>query len=437
MALEEKMSEAVEKEYDSTFDGQEKVDNLLAISSDKFTLERKTVGVREIGLSEPVKKGRTDTIIGLTQTIAELGVLTPIHVMTVEQYDEKDPDSYKYTMLDGTRRLFGAIKSGQKEIEAVIWDFKDKDVGRNLALPLGLMINRHERRRWKEVWELYQILELQFNITPGTLEFLLQLEAGDAMKLKDCMLCDYDEVKEMLINGTKSLEQAYKQLQKLRKEENKLAKEEETGLAKNIEGADEVVTQEEAPKLSDDEVSSILELEGSISDEEIDSMSFEDLDKSEEVRGIEHQKVGERHPTDPAIRQATFRRDDFKCRCCGTGDEFFLPTLVYHHLIPVHCSGADTVENGLTLCDACHNALHNTERGDVVMSKEMFEKYDETQQKRIKLIMKYANIAIKANQLSGKKREQVKKESKIQHRMPNATTKETQAMYNASKQTEV
>ena len=48
------------------------------------------------------------------------------------------------------------------------------------------------------------------------------------MKLKDVMLCDYDEPYAMLLNNEKDLEACYKLLQKLRKEEDQLAKEDAT-----------------------------------------------------------------------------------------------------------------------------------------------------------------------------------------------------------------
>lgn len=106
--------------------------------------------------------------------------------------------------------MFAALKNGQTEIDAIVWDFKDKDQGNDLALYLGLLLNRTQRRNWGEIWHLYQVLELQSSITLGTLEYLLQLESGDAIKLKDVMLCDYDEVKQALLSGEKNLDGAYK-----------------------------------------------------------------------------------------------------------------------------------------------------------------------------------------------------------------------------------
>ena len=78
--------------------------------------------------------GRHDTSTGLTTTIKDLGVVTPIHVMTTEEStmnSEDDEESgetgYKYMLLDGVRRLIGALRNGHKEVDAVIWDFEDKE----------------------------------------------------------------------------------------------------------------------------------------------------------------------------------------------------------------------------------------------------------------------------------------------------------------------
>lgn len=425
----------LEVEYDEVFDGEDKSLNMLRITSDKFTRTKETVKIKEIALSEAIKKGRFDTMIGLTKSIGELGVVTPIHVMTMEQYDEEEEGDFKYMLIDGLRRTFGALKNGNEEIDAVVWDFKDKDLGRQVALALSLLVNRAQKRTWKEVWDLYQILELQSSVTPGTLEYLLQLEPGDAMRLKDCMLCDYSEVKEMVLGGEKSLSQCYNQLQKLRKEENALAKEELTGIADTVDGAGEIASEEgDSRALSDDEVRDLLEMGSGVSDLSDADLDIGDLDMSADVRGVDTQKVGERHPIDPAIRQSTFQRDGFECRCCETGGVAFLGTLIYHHLIPVSCSGPDTVDNGLTLCDSCHQILHIYQQGKLAMSKDQFEGYTKTEQRRIRLIMKYGNIAIEAGKRKGMSKEDVREANKssLRHRMPGENLGETKAGFATS-----
>ncbi len=418
---------SLEKEYDAIFDGDEKSSALLKLTSNAFTRTFQRIKINQIGLTDPIKKGRAKTMIGLTSTIKDIGVVTPIHVMTVSE--EAADDDYRYILLSGLRRMYGALRNGQEEIDAFVWDFHDKDQGTDLALVLSLLLNRVQKRTWGEIWDLYKALELQSSITPNTLEYLLQLESGEAMKLKDVMLCDYAEVKEALINNEKTLDGAYKMLQKLRKEEDQLAKEDVTGVSDTVEGAEELAADNvgESGQLSDQDVVELLEMADS-AESDVGEDDFSSLNNSS--FGDEHQKVGERHPVDPAIRQGTFQRDKFRCRCCGTGGVAFLGTLVYHHIIPVSAHGADSIDNGLTLCDSDHQILHCCERagGKIQMTKEQFEEYSQEDQERIKKILKYAKIAVEAHKRAGNSKEKIVKESCIsgRHRMPGETLKETQ-----------
>lgn len=422
---EEIAGSSLQAEYDATFSGEEKLSNLLKITSDSYTRKFEKIRLDQIGFTDPVKKSRAETMTGLTSIVKDLGVLDPIDVMTVEDPD----DDYKYVLISGLRRVFAALKNGQTEIDAIVWDFKDKDQGNDLALYLGLLLNRTQKRNWGEIWHLYQVLELQSAITPGTLEYLLQLESGDAMKLKDVMLCDYDEVKQALLSGEKNLDGAYKLLAKLRKEEDKLTKEDETGVSDTVEGAEEIASDNvgEHGQLSDQDVMELLEMVDGV-DEDVTDEDFDEVNKgSFEEEG---QKVGERHPVDPAIRQGTFQRDNFRCRCCGTGGVAFLGTLVYHHAIPVSARGKDSVANGLTLCDSCHQVLHCAEKagGKIPMTKEQFEEYSEAEQLRIKRILKFAKVAVEAHKRVGNSRDKIVKEATAsgRHRMPGETLKETQ-----------
>ena len=267
------MTEELRKEYDEAFSDEERTLNLLGIKKDAYTRRIHTINVDGVAASEPTKLGRQRTVPGLTESVSEFGVCTPVHVMTTENYGksdeiEDDEPLIEYILIDGLRRLWAAHRNSIKTVEAVVWDFKDKDKGREVALPLGLMLNRHQKRSWSEVWDLYQILEMQSSITPNTLEFLLCLEPGDAMKLKDIMLSEYPEAKDALLEEQKSLEQCYKLLQKLRKEEDRLAKDDATGL--DVESAEGIADDESRLQLSDEDVRNLLDMNGGagISDDE-------------------------------------------------------------------------------------------------------------------------------------------------------------------------
>lgn len=439
----QQMSESLQKEYDANFSDEERIMNMLKVTSDMYTRTRKVINLKEVCISEPLKLGREQTMVGLTKSVKEMGVLTPIHVMTMEQVEDEDdfddePDdmrNYKYILLDGLRRVFGALKNQVFEVDAIVWDFPDKEKGRQIALPLSLLLNRTQRRKWSEIWELFQILEMQSSVTPGTLEYLLQLEPGDAMKLKDCMLCDYEEVKECLLNNEKTLEQAYKLLQKLRKEENMLEKEESMGIS-NVEEAQEIVGDASEGKegLSEQDVRELLEM--SDSDIDVDDEDFGALNQGED----HHQKVGEREPLDPALRQAVLSRDKFRCQICGVGGPAFLSVLAVHHKISVAAGGADALNNLVTLCLTDHIMVHVAERngGKLQITKEEYDNSKPEEQRRFKEILKLSKVIVEANKRKGFTREQIFENTKsvMKHPMPGAGLAENRKAYVESKKEE-
>jgi 5-methylcytosine-specific restriction protein A len=424
-------------DYGETKDGtEERALNLLSLTSDKFSLSTEVIKIGEIGLSEPTKRGRQKTMIGLTQSVKDMGILTPIHVMKVAEEDATE--DYKYVLIDGLRRMFGAIKNGMTEICATVWDFEDKEKGMELLLPLSLMLNRQQKRQWSEVWDLYRILELQSAITPGTLEFLLQLEAGDAMHLKDVMLCDYSEVKEALLSGEKNLDACYKMLQKMRKDEDQLGKDDATGFGDTVDGAEEVAgdVTDGSEQLTDQDVLELLEMADNLDDDsEVSSDDFSDM-STPDSDFVDQQKVGERHPLDPALRQAVLARDDFTCRCCGMRMiGVRLGLIAVHHILPVHVGGKDSMNNLTTLCLSCHNTLHCLERngGTIMMSEQNYNELFPSEKSSLKRALKLARIAIEADKRRGMSKEQIANVTRdvLRHPMPGVNLKENQAIYTA------
>lgn len=426
---ESERNDALDREYDSSFSGDERITNMLKLTSDAFTREYRTIKISEIGITDPVKQGRKSTLTGLSGTVKEMGVLQPIHVMTVEQ--EVEDDDYKYILLDGLRRIFAAKRNGNEEIDAIVWDFKDKDYGIDNALTISCLLNNNKRKKWEEIWNLYQVLEMQKSVSPGTIETLLQLEAGDAMKLKDVMLSDYPEVKGALIDGSKDLEACYKMLTKLRKEEDSLAKEDETGISDMVEDTEEMVDQsKEKPMLSEQDTKELLDLADNLEDlDNVEDDDFDDLNKGEDERQV----VGDRHPLDAALKSAVLSRDNFRCKCCGFGGPAALGVLAVHHVIPVHCSGKDELGNLTTLCLNHHILLHIAERngGKLQMTREEFESYSEEEQTALKKCLKLAKVAVEADKRRNMSLDDVKKATSdsIKHPMPGTDLKENTKVY--------
>lgn len=430
---ESEKKESLDREYDAVFSGEERITNMLKLTSDVFTREYRTIKISEIGITDPVKQGRKQTLTGLSGTVKEMGVLQPIHVMTVEK--EVEDDDYKYILLDGLRRIFAAKRNGSDDIDAIVWDFKDKDYGIDNALTISCLLNNNKRRRWDEVWNLYQVLELQKSVSPGTIETLLQLEAGQAMKLKDVMLSDYDDVKLALIDGSKDLESCYKMLTKLRKEEDSLAKEDETGISDLVEDTEEMTNQDkEKPMLSEEDTKELLDLADNLEDlDNVEDDDFDDLNKGEDER----QEVGDRHPLDPALKSAVLARDDFKCKCCGFGGPAALGILAVHHKIPVHSSGKDELGNLITLCLNHHILLHVAERngGKLQMTREEFDTYSEEEQTALKKCLKLAKVAVEADKRRNMSLEDVKKATSdsIKHPMPGTGLADMEKAYKEAK----
>lgn len=429
------MEEKLQVEYDSTFDEEDRMCHLLRISSDSFKRENRTIRLKEVGLSAPIKMGRQKTMIGLSKSVAELGVVKPIDVILVN--DSPDEDEYRYLLLDGLRRMYGALRNSMQEIDAIVWVFDDLETAKEIALPLSLYLNKTQKHQWSEIWDLYQVLEeTVVGITPANLESLLQLEAGEAMKLKDVMLSGYPDVTEALLNGDKTLDASYKMLQKLRKEENALEKEDQMGISDISEDAGQIANSDTRERLSDQDVMELLEMADNLSDLSVSEDDFDALNKADNAY-IDQQKVGERHPLDPALKSAVLNRDGFRCKCCGFGGPAALGVLAVHHKLPVHVGGLDTMENLVTLCLNHHILLHVAERngGKLQMTREDFLSYSPEEQEALKKTLKLAKIAVEANKRRGLSKEQVEEATRdsIRHPMPGAGLSENRTAYNSAK----
>lgn len=425
------------REYEDSFDNEEKIVNSLKLDSDSFSITVSVVNFEDLSFSNPLRNARKETYLGLTKSIEELGILTPIHVMVTESYADwledheegEEFEGFKYVLIDGFRRIYGGTKNGLKRCNAVIWDFKDKELGNRLLTPLSLILNRSQKHSWREIWGLYQILEMQSAFTPSTLEYLLQLDLGDAMRLKDIMLCDYQDVIDELLSGKKTLIQCYNMLQKYRKDEDQILNDDRKGISDVEDGEEIVIDQEEGKVLSDQEVHEILEMDDNFAGE----LSEDDFN---ELAGVnvepDRQQVGDRHPLDPKLRAAVLSRDEYCCQASGLGKELpielALSILQVHHLIPVHCGGMDTIDNLITLDLSSHTLVHVIERNDgkLGMSKEEFDKLPDDRKEYLKRVMQIARYAVEANRRLGRSRKDVKKDAdeSTRFKMPGVVQKE-------------
>lgn len=427
---EEEFQEQEYSEDSSSFeesineDSDEALVSEIQIDKGSFVITMATVSVSDIVIPTPIKDSRKETYLGLSRSVEELGVLVPIQIMILEGYaeyvEENDSDEGydgpKYLLLDGLRRIFALKKNGLDRVNAVIYDFKDKDKGSDMVNILSLILNKVQKKSWSEVWYLYQVLESQSALSPGNIEYLLQLEPGDAMKLKEIMTRknEFPEPSEDLLSKKKTLQQAYNQLNKLMKEQDQLAKEDISGVS-DIDETEGVVNEEGSDnKLSDDEVKEILDMEdsfdGDLSEEDFDELMGNNLPD-------DRQTVGDRHPLDPALKAETLLRDGYCCQACGAGKGFplkyALSFLQSHHKISVANSGVDTPENIITLCQNCHTSIHCLLKSGMRfgISKEEFDKLPDETKNNMKNIMKIARIDWEAGKRLGKNKDDFRRDN--------------------------
>jgi len=411
---------SIAQEYQATFTEEERITSVLNLRSDSFSVSVGVVNLLELSPTLPLKESRRQTYKGLTQSVKELGILTPIHVMLTEGYKNylaegdfsepwtKEEFGDKYILIDGFRRVWAGVTNKIKEAPAVIWDFKDMDLAVDLLVPLSLLLNKTQHRDWKETWGLYQILETTSLMTPATLEYLLQLQPGDAMKLKDVMLCEYEDVKEDLLREAKSLQQCYNALQKLRKEENQLDLDDQRGLSE-VEGAEGVVGDMTSGngQLSYEEVRKLLEFD----DADIENMTdeeFIDLAGGKDDGVVIDRRAGEDIPKE--LKQAALARDNYSCQISNTGLNtglkmtMAMSVLQVHHIIPLYLGGKNTLDNLVTLRMDLHTWVHVIERlgGKIGMSPEEFKQLDKVDKRDLYGALQYGKIIVDEAKRQGK-----------------------------------
>lgn len=422
-------------EYEKTFDNEEKISHALKLDSSSFVLKFGEVNFDELSFAEPLKKGRKETYLGLTTSVKELGIVTPVHVMLTEGYSDwldsdksSEFEGFKYIVIDGFRRIYAGVKSGLNSCKAIIWEFRDKDLGSQLLTSLSMLLNKSQNHSWSEVWYLFKMLELQTSMSPATLEYLLCLESGDAMKLKDIMLSDYSEVKDELLSNKKTLTQCYNMLQKLRKEEDQLMIDDTKGISE-VEDAKDIIDKEDKGSLSDEETKELLDMlddfSGNLSEDDFDELAGNDIEAD---RFDPH---GDRH-LDPKLRAAVLSRDEYQCQVTGFGKglptDVALSVLQIHHIIPVSNGGTNDMNNLITLSQDPHTLLHVIQRrgGRLGMSKEEFDGLDASMQDYLKKVMRLARVAVESDRRLGKTREQIKKDTSenMRYKMPGLLQKE-------------
>lgn len=432
------------------------VNDVVTVKSDAYSVRYTHISPHQVVGTKPIKDYRADTYSGLFNVIREMKVIVPIVVTPLAEYadfladnnittgEEADELGYagpRYRLIDGWRRVFAALKNNQDEIPAAIITFHDIEVGRDLATLMHLVLNRAQKHTWPEKWSMVKVVEESYSLTPSMLDWLLNLDAGDSMRLKEVMLAEYPEVTEDFLSGKKDLMRSYKALEKLRKAEaNPTAGDDDRKISSVDEAGDLATADTEDAPLSDEEVKNLLEMgdelrevrdllnkEADTDDADIDDdnyggdpipenaaeqVGFEGGDDDEDMFGeVDEntvQDTKDRKPLSKELRTAILARDEFTCQACGYGKGItsmvHLGQLEAHHKTSVYVGGSDAMSNFVTLCQRCHGLVHILAgfNAKIGMTKEEFENVPDNDQTMFRVCIKLAKVILKAEEETGK-----------------------------------
>lgn len=433
----------------------EDIDKIL--SGLKYDRElRMDLPIESIVITEFDKKARFATKNGLTASIEDFGrVLNPIDVLALPSVDGEEIEMY--TLISGLRRVYGASRNGYKTIPAFVWHFADYEKAQRLVPLLGLILNKQQQHSYQEIWNGLSTLEHEYGLKFSQIERLYPyLESGDILKLKEvCSESDtYPEPMTELFAGKYTLDKAYKELVKQRKERDVLEEEDHKGILSSTElGKEAVVSDEEGGssseggseesensgnnKLSAQEVDELLEL----ADNSMDNLTLESaLEQADAVdKGIVQDRKGDGDDDlTPEVKNKIKARDKMVCQCCSKdkveNQGAFLSQLVVHHKVPVHAGGTDDEKNLITLCIGCHHLLHTMEKmGTLTTDREHLDTMDEEFRRRILNAWSLAYIAIKAGEKKGySRKERAKKaQESLGHKFPGQDIKNDLALRTA------
>ena len=432
------------------------VNDVVTVKSDAYSVRYTHISPYQVVGTKPIKDYRSDTYSGLFNVIREMGVIVPVVVTPLAEYadfladnnittgaeaDELGYAGPRYRVLDGWRRIFASLKNNQDEIPAAIVTFHDPEVGRDLSNLMHLVLNRAQTHTWAEKWAMQQVMEESYSLTPSMLDWLLLIDAGDSMRLKEVMLAEYPEVTDEFLSGKKDLARSYKALEKLRKAEaNPTAGDDDRKISSVDEAGDLATDDTEDAPLSDEEVKNLLEMgdelrevrdllnkEADTDDTDIDDdnyggdpipenaaeqVGFEGGDDDEDMFGeVDEntvQDTKDRKPLSKELRTAILARDEFTCQACGYGKGItsmvHLGQLEAHHKTSVYVGGSDAMSNFVTLCQRCHGLVHILAgfNAKIGMTKEEFENVPDNDQTMFRVCIKLAKIILKAEEETGK-----------------------------------
>ena len=382
------------------------------------------IDIEKLAITQRIRK--MQSVEGLVQSIQSTGLLEPITVAPTATEG-------LYVLLNGYRRLQACARAGKVKVPCV--------VNNRVSTPeipiLEAMYNHSQSYSIKEQVDYINYLETQKGImNPAMIEYLLQMNSGDYTKLKDILNDNDDDIVTKLFDGVYDIATSFRKLEQRRKKEtaeekeNKKAArvyddEEESG-ADQIQGSGE---EADGDALTEEQIQALSINAENLDDDIEDSSLNEMIEEDKDMNGFKphKQKVGEREYVDPIIKKTVMARDNSTCQCCKSGGEQYVDILDYHHILPVFLGGADTPENGIMLCVACHRLVHLYSTDDLHVDTALLtgsyndlsdedkshyenEEIFEDEKRRFKRIIKLGSTIRKGIVAKGMNKEQYKKE---------------------------
>lgn len=391
------------------------------------------VDIQNITIIKRIRNSETD-VNSLVRSIRSTGLLEPIVVAPLVT-------DGKFLLIHGYRRIVACARAGLRKLPCIVnQKIKTTDIQ-----VLEAMYNHHRNYSIQEQIDYIDYLEKEKGILSASMiEFLLQMNSGDYAKLKDILNDNDADIVSKLLNGTYTIEQAFRKLEARRKKETKAEQEAQKAEKVYAEGEVQENLQDKGQEadetsLTDEEISAIAVRADQIDDGIEDASLEEMVANSDDLEGFEvkHQEVGNREPLSKEKRKAIIARDKGTCQCCKNNGENnpeeWADVLDVHHIIPVFLDtqgstdGGDRDSNLITVCFNCHKRIHLFSYGDLTISRPKTEEeiaalseeekvIYKRQRDTLKRIVKLGNV-IRAGMVQKKiKKEQAKKEHPI-HRI--------------------
>lgn len=330
------------------------------------TIRLVEINLEDIGLAGSSESQIRDSAesYNLQESIAAIGLLTPLHVVPFGkpigyEFDENGeeikecPIYTHYRLLHGRRRYDACVNLGYQTVVCLV----DTTIPDSLIQTYQAMAHSGKPYKFSEQLNYINLLkEQQPNLSTNLIEAALGLHNGEYFKALyiDHMRVDYADPYNQVESGKSSIDQAFK---KLEKDIAKAEKEEEKGM-------------------DGDDVEDALRDKGV---NELDQLAID----------VHKQEVGNRTILDAVVRRTVESRDNGECQCCGFGhgESDFMGIFNVHHMVAVQYGGSDSKLNLILLCQNCHKLVHDYEMGRFNPEQSTFDRLDQ-----VKKIVVIGNI---------------------------------------------